>query len=70
LTLSEAIGLYGELVILERLLLAGYGLDCWVGAAKEVHDFRLADSDLEVKTTTANSREHACNSSSLNYYGS
>ena len=55
---EEAIGLYGELLVLERLVAKGQPLDAWIGSSKEVHDFRLGTTELEVKTTVANTRSH------------
>ncbi|WP_433178168.1 PD-(D/E)XK motif protein [Actinoallomurus sp. CA-150999] len=45
-------GLFGELVVLERILAASdaYDLSVWRGPDREPHDFRLLDGDLEVKT--------------------
>jgi hypothetical protein len=56
---DEAIGLYGELLVLESLLLAGKAdAKAWIGANRQSHDIRLGTTELEVKTTTSNSRHH------------
>lgn len=48
-------GLFGELVVLERILAAAprHDLDFWTGPAREPHDFCLARGDLEVKALGA-----------------
>ena len=61
-TLSEdrIVGLWGELWVLKRLL-DKHGLvvlDAWKGPEKGVHDFRLGDDELEVKTTRNEGRQH------------
>lgn len=59
LSRERAVGLLGEMIVLEQLLLAGVCDEkCWIGADKECHDFRLERHELEVKTTTTNVREH------------
>jgi len=56
---EAVIGLIGELWVLDSLLSAREAtVDAWIGQNKEMHDFRLIGVDLEVKTTTANSRTH------------
>jgi hypothetical protein len=56
---DEAVGLYGELLVLECLLLAGKaGAKAWIGANRQSHDIRLVALELEVKTTTSNNRHH------------
>lgn len=58
-TRQAVIGLFGELWILRGLLKERRAnVRSWTGAGKEMHDFRLAGFELEVKTTTANTREH------------
>lgn len=49
---SEVWGLFGELIVLERILEAdpGHDVSVWNGPDREPHDFRLARGDLEVKT--------------------
>lgn len=56
------IGLWGELFVLATLI-EGIGgdqaLQCWLGGDEnEERDFRFADDDVEVKTTTAETRRH------------
>jgi hypothetical protein len=56
---DEAVGLYGELLVLEALISAGMvDVRSWIGANHQCHDFRLSTLELEVKTTTSNSRHH------------
>lgn len=56
---DEAVGLYGELLVLESLILAGKaGAKSWIGANRQSHDIRLVALELEVKTTTSNNRHH------------
>ncbi|MFG6297044.1 MULTISPECIES: PD-(D/E)XK motif protein [Streptomyces] len=45
-------GIFGELIVLEKILTAspGNGLSAWRGPDREPHDFRLNNGDLEVKT--------------------
>jgi hypothetical protein len=54
------IGLLGELWLLHRLLSHSgpTALDAWIGPRGELHDFRIAGSDIEVKTTRLNRRVH------------
>ena len=61
--LSEetALGLIGELLVLEHLLGTGEestAVDAWLGPLSEEHDFVLADLDAEVKTTLTERRRH------------
>jgi hypothetical protein len=60
LAIERQIGLFGELVLLERLLsrMGARALDAWVSPLREPHDFRLAGRELEVKTTVAPQRIH------------
>jgi len=60
LTSEREIGLYGELLVFERLLgIAGVDpVAAWRGSAGEEHDFGLIDGDLEVKTTTTEAPAH------------
>lgn len=56
-------GLFGELWLLERLICA-YGagaVDSWTGPMRQPHDFRLGDTELEVKTTSGSGRVHTIN---------
>jgi len=56
-------GLFGELWLLERLILAlGVGaLQSWVGPAGEAHDFRFDNVEFEIKTTSGSRRIHTIN---------
>jgi len=58
---QEEIGLFGELLVLDRLV-DGLGedvaVDAWRGAISEEHDFGLPDDDVEVKTTMGEHRRH------------
>jgi hypothetical protein len=60
LGVERQIGLLGELLFLERLIVSkgAYMLDCWVGPHAEPHDFRLDSREFEVKTTIAPKRVH------------
>jgi hypothetical protein len=58
---EQAIGLIGELLVLEHLLQTidePTAVDAWVGPRSEEHDFVLADLDAEVKTTLGERRTH------------
>jgi hypothetical protein len=58
-------GLFGELLVLQHLLnkiAPQMALDAWRGHEPEEHDFGLPDLDLEVKTTTSETRVHWINS--------
>lgn len=58
-TRQSVIGLFGELWVLRELLREKRAsVSSWTGAEQEVHDFRICGFELEVKTTTGNSREH------------
>ncbi|MEV5498168.1 PD-(D/E)XK motif protein [Nonomuraea fuscirosea] len=48
-------GLFGELIILEQILMAAdtHDLSVWRGPDRDPHDFRIAKGDLEVKTLGA-----------------
>lgn len=60
LSSERQIGLLGELLFLERLIVSKgvQTLDCWVGPQSEPHDFRLELHEFEVKTTTKPRRVH------------
>jgi hypothetical protein len=62
LSTEQRVGLFGELLVLLSILVDGQpgleGPQGWQGADNEEHDFRLTNFDLEVKTTTNESREH------------
>lgn len=58
---SDEIGLFGELLFLEFLidvLGAGPAVAAWQGPKSEEHDFVFDRIHIEVKTTTAERREH------------
>lgn len=61
LTDPEEVGLFGELLVLDRLV-DGLGeavaVAAWRGAISEEHDFGLPDDDVEVKTTMGETRRH------------
>jgi hypothetical protein len=57
---EKAVGLYGELWVLRELLHAKTAsLDSWVGCDMQLHDFRIGLAELEIKTTTGNTRRHS-----------
>jgi len=61
LSTEQQIGLIGELLVVRRLLHARgeeETLDWWLGPDAEQHDLALPGVDVEVKTTTAEKREH------------
>lgn len=65
LTPEKQIGLFGELTVLLSLALytsAVTAVKAWRGPNREEHDFGLANSDLEVKTTVSEKRSHWINS--------
>jgi hypothetical protein len=58
---SDQVGLFGELKVLQHLsstIGKNGSVGAWTGPGREEHDFVLADADLEVKTTTNESRLH------------
>lgn len=58
---DQEVGLYGELLVLEHLtsvLGEEPAVQSWRGPAAEEHDFGLATSDVEVKSTTRETRHH------------
>jgi Putative PD-(D/E)XK family member, (DUF4420) len=59
-------GLYGELLLLRRLesAMGATALDAWTGPTREAHDFRLGNTELEVKTTRGERRVHTITSTS------
>jgi len=63
LSVERQVGLVGELWVLTRLILrAGAGaLAAWTGPLGELHDFRLATDEFEVKTTISATRSHMIN---------
>lgn len=57
----EEVGLFGELLVLEHLmskLPEHEAVAAWRGWDAAEHDFDLGDTDLEVKTTTSERRQH------------
>ncbi len=63
LSAERQIGLLGELLFLEELMMSkGSGaVGAWTGPTGEPHDFRLGDDEFEVKTTTGSKRIHTVN---------
>lgn len=58
---ERAVGLYGELLIVDGLISAigeVEAVQSWRGGLAEEHDFGLPEFDLEVKTTTSERRVH------------
>ncbi|KPH97445.1 Protein of unknown function DUF4420 [Actinobacteria bacterium OV450] len=58
---EQRIGLHGELAVLRAVARAlGWesAVDAWTGPRGEQHDFGLPDSDVEVKTTSSEDRQH------------
>lgn len=57
---AEQHGLFGELIVMERLLLSvpSFDLACWTGPARDSHDFRFAGRELEVKSRMGAERTH------------
>lgn len=60
LSLEKQIGLIGELLVLREIseFNKEQAFDCWKGPEHEEHDFQLAHFDLEVKTTSSETRSH------------
>lgn len=56
-------GLFGELLLLERLVLNGTSdaVTSWVGPNRQPHDFRVGALEFEVKTTSGAKRLHTIN---------
>lgn len=63
LSAEAELGLIGELLTLQRLVATqgDSAVDSWTGPLRQRHDFRLQSAELEVKTTSAGSREHFIN---------
>ena len=63
LGIERQIGLMGELCFLEHFLATRgpVAIDAWVGPVREPHDFRFANREFEIKTTTAPRRVHLIN---------
>ena len=60
LSREKQVGLWGELWLLRKLIDV-HGADAlgyWTGPLGEDHDFRFADDEIEVKTTTKSTRSH------------
>lgn len=58
---EEQTGLFGELIVLRRLVQcvsAKAAVAAWRGPASEEHDFDIGNVDLEVKTTMSEARHH------------
>lgn len=58
---DKIVGLIGELTVFEHLvgaIGAESALEAWLGPEGEEHDFGIAETDLEVKTTTSEKRVH------------
>src|SRR4051812_27956516 len=60
MSVERQVGLYGELLLLEHLLVTNRLLDIrtWKGAEKAEHDFVFSDFTLEVKSTLSEGRVH------------
>lgn len=61
LTDEEETGLWGELLVLEHLIVrAGedMAIEAWLGPGSQEHDFYLGGFEAEVKTTRAEARRH------------
>lgn len=57
----EEVGLFGELLVLDRLIDEigeSVAVSAWRGAISEEHDFGLPKDDVEVKTTMGEGRRH------------
>ena len=63
MSLEQTVGLWGELAVLERLLIAEgpSALEAWTGWRRDQHDFRLANLELEVKATLSTEPVHVIN---------
>jgi hypothetical protein len=63
LSIEKQIGLFGELLVLEQMILAGGPsmVAAWTGPMGEAHDFRIQGYEFEVKTTTGSRRIHSIN---------
>ena len=60
LSIEKQIGLLGELLVLERMILSEGPLatEAWVGPQGEPHDFKVGNLEFEVKTTSGTRRIH------------
>ncbi|WP_243626115.1 PD-(D/E)XK motif protein [Phenylobacterium hankyongense] len=63
LTEEHQAGLFGELWVLRRLVSAAgsSAVESWTGHARQSHDFRFPEVELEVKTTGSSRRIHTIN---------
>ena len=63
LSIERQIGLLGELLVLERVIsIEGPdAIDAWIGPQGEPHDFRIAQKEIEVKTSAGTRRIHTIN---------
>ncbi|MDE3235485.1 MAG: PD-(D/E)XK motif protein [Bacteroidota bacterium] len=61
LSMSEQLGLYGELYFLKKLILSGTsairGITSWIGPEKQPKDFQLEDWAVEVKTSAGKNHQ-------------
>jgi len=60
LSIERQLGLIGELIVLERMISADgpQAIDAWIGPLREPHDFRVMNSEFEVKSTAGSRRIH------------
>lgn len=63
LSFEAELGLWGELYFLREMIDAcgDTAVNSWVGPLGEAHDFRAGNVELELKTTSMNSRTHLIN---------
>jgi len=63
LSIEKQIGLFGELLVLEQMIISGGPsmVAAWTGPTGETHDFRIPGCEFEVKTTTGGRRIHSIN---------
>jgi hypothetical protein len=61
---EQRLGLFGELLILDRVLTAEgpSAISAWTGPLAEPHDFRLGADEIEVKATSSRKRSHLISS--------
>lgn len=60
---ERQVGLFGEVWLLKRLIptLGASALAAWVGPLELEHDFRIGDTEFEVKSTSSSRRVHRIN---------
>ncbi|HWA09482.1 MAG TPA: PD-(D/E)XK motif protein [Opitutaceae bacterium] len=60
LSSERQLGLLGELIVLERLIVSRgpAGADAWTGPRSEPHDFRIGQNEFEVKASSGTRRLH------------